>query len=163
MTSPRVKIKKLRVEWRDCCSLHAVISSVIYYSTHTQENVIYLFYTIKIQMVYWRILGHGKRKTSPLTWYGVDLTSSVCPLIDHGQQPMKMHTEVTLYKLVYMIYDMLLHVYMVYHIWYDIFISFVNMTRFKILVVWLQRLRSITRNKMNGRSALGAKRKKRVN
>ena len=29
------------VEWRDCCSLHAVTSSVIYYSTHvTQENVI---------------------------------------------------------------------------------------------------------------------------
>ena len=34
------------------CSLHAVTSSVIYYSTHTWENVIYLFYTIKIQMVY---------------------------------------------------------------------------------------------------------------
>ena len=33
------------VEWRDCCSLHAVI----YYSTHTRTNVIYLFYTIKIQ------------------------------------------------------------------------------------------------------------------
>ena len=37
------------VEWRDCCSLHAVTSSVIFYSTHTRENVIYLFYTIKIQ------------------------------------------------------------------------------------------------------------------
>ena len=23
----------------------------------------------------------------------------VCPLIDHGEQPMKMHTEVTFYKL----------------------------------------------------------------
>ena len=44
------------VEWRDCCSLHAVTSSVIYYSTvHTRKNVIYLFYTIKIRMVYWRI------------------------------------------------------------------------------------------------------------
>ena len=41
-----------KVEWRDCCSLHAVTSSVIYYSTHTQKNVIYLFYPIKIQMVY---------------------------------------------------------------------------------------------------------------
>ena len=41
------------VEWRDCCSLHAVTSFVIYYITHTHtENVIYLFYTIKIQMVY---------------------------------------------------------------------------------------------------------------
>ena len=64
------------VEWCDCCSLHAVTSSVIYYSTHTRKNVIYLFYTIKIQMVYWKILGHEKRKTSPLTWYGMDLTSS---------------------------------------------------------------------------------------
>ena len=41
-----------KVEWRDCCSLHAETSSVIYYSTHTLKNVIYLFYTIKIQMVY---------------------------------------------------------------------------------------------------------------
>ena len=37
------------VEWRDCCSLQAVMSSVIYY---TRKNVNYLFYTIKIQMVY---------------------------------------------------------------------------------------------------------------
>ena len=68
MTSQRV-IKEQKsttrgeVEWRDCCSLHNVTSSVIYYSTHTRENVIYL---------------------------------CVCHLIDHGQQPMKMHTEVTL-------------------------------------------------------------------
>ena len=40
------------VEWRDRCSLHAVTSSVIYYSTHTEKNAIYLFHTIKIQMVY---------------------------------------------------------------------------------------------------------------
>ena len=63
MMSQRVKNKKSttqdEVEWRDCCSLHAVTSSVIYYSTHTRKNVIYLFYTIKIQMVYCG-LGHGK-------------------------------------------------------------------------------------------------------
>ena len=29
-------------------------------------------------------------------WSDMDLTPSVCPLIHHGQQPMKMHTEVTL-------------------------------------------------------------------
>ena len=52
------------VEWRDCCSLHAVTSSVIYYSTHTRKNVIYLFYTIKIQMVIEGFLGHEKRKTA---------------------------------------------------------------------------------------------------
>ena len=40
------------VEWRDCCSLHAVTASVIYYSTHTRKNVIYLFDSMKIQMVY---------------------------------------------------------------------------------------------------------------
>ena len=55
MTSQRVKNKKSttrdEVEWRDCCSLHAVASSVIY-CTHTQKNGIYLFYTIKIKMVY---------------------------------------------------------------------------------------------------------------
>ena len=43
--------------------------------------------------------GHEKGKTNLLTWSDVDLTPSVCPLIDHGQQPMKMHTEVT-YKLI---------------------------------------------------------------
>ena len=48
-------------------------------------------------MVYWKILGHEKRKTSSLTWSDVELTQSVCPLIDHGQKPvMKMITEVTL-------------------------------------------------------------------
>ena len=55
------------VEWRDCCSLHTVTSSVIYYSTHTRKNVIYLFYTIK--KFKWFIegfLGHEK-KTSLLT------------------------------------------------------------------------------------------------
>ena len=30
-------------------SLHCVTSSLVYYSTHTRKNVIYFFYTIKIQ------------------------------------------------------------------------------------------------------------------
>ena len=72
MTSQRVKKSRRtreEVEWRDCCSLHAVTSSVIYYSTHTRKNVIYFFYTIKIQMVYWRIFGAWKKtKTSLQTW-----------------------------------------------------------------------------------------------
>ena len=86
-----------RVAWLLFFTRCDVFCDLLQY-THTRENVIYSFYTIKIQMVYWRILGHEKRKTSPLTWYGVDLTPSVCvcPLIDHGQQPMKTHTEVTL-------------------------------------------------------------------
>ena len=56
-------------------------------------------------MVYWRsrgIFGARKKKKSD-----VDLTSSIHVdltsfIIDHGQQPMKMHTEVTLlYKAQY--------------------------------------------------------------
>ena len=67
-----------KVEWCDCCSLHTVtfFCDLLQY-THT-ENVIYLYYTIKKFKVYWRIFGHEKRKTSPLAWYGMDLTSSVC-------------------------------------------------------------------------------------
>ena len=61
------------VEWRDCCCLHAVTSSVQY--THTRKKVIYLFYTVKIQMVYWRILGAWKKKNKSAD---VDLTPSVC-------------------------------------------------------------------------------------
>ena len=42
MTSQRVKNKKSttrdEVEWHDCCSLHAVTSSVIYYSTHARKK-----------------------------------------------------------------------------------------------------------------------------
>ena len=45
------------VECRDRCSLHVVTSSEIYHSTHARKNVIYLFYTIKIQLVYLRSFG----------------------------------------------------------------------------------------------------------
>ena len=44
----------------------------------------------------------------------MDLTPSVCmcPLIDHGQQPMKMHTEVTLlYNYIYTVYRVYIRVY----------------------------------------------------
>ena len=64
---------------------------------NTRTNVIYLFYTIQIQMVYWRIFGACMKKEKQLCWH--DLTwiwrhLCVCPLIDHGQQPMKIYTEV---------------------------------------------------------------------
>ena len=76
MTSHRVKEQKSttrdEVEWRDCCSLHAVTSSVIYYSAHTRKNVIYLFYTIKIQRFIEGFLGAWKKKKQvcwrDLTW-----------------------------------------------------------------------------------------------
>ena len=57
--------------------------------THT-ENVIYLIYTIKIQMVYWRIFW-GMKKEKQVCCRGFDVIC-VC-VIDHGQQPMKMHPE----------------------------------------------------------------------
>ena len=103
----RVKNKKVRdeVEWRDC-SLHAVTSSVVYYSTHTRKGITYLFSTIKIQMVYWRILGHEKSKTSPLTWLWRGLTSSACVSFNsHGQVSTNenAHRNTLLYKLKYRI------------------------------------------------------------
>ena len=83
------------VEWRDCCSSHAVTSSVIYYSTHTRKKCnLFVLYN-KNSKVYLKIFGARKKKKK-----SADVIC-VCPLIDHGQQPMKMHTEVTLlYKLI---------------------------------------------------------------
>ena len=37
-----------------------------------------------------------KDKSADVIWHGFDVICVVCPLIDHGHQPMKMHTEVTL-------------------------------------------------------------------
>ena len=80
-----------RDEWRDC-SLHAVTSSVIYYSTHTRKNVIYLFSTIKIEMVYWRTFGARKKKnkSADVIWRGFDNRSR------STTSEIKIHTEVTL-------------------------------------------------------------------
>ena len=44
-------ITRYEVDWRDCCSLHAVMSSVIYYSTHTWKNVIYLLNKYKYMYI----------------------------------------------------------------------------------------------------------------
>ena len=62
---------------------------MIYYSTHTRKNVINLFYTIRIQMVYWRIMSSWKKKNKSAD---VELTPSVCvsfTVIDHGQHQWK--------------------------------------------------------------------------
>ena len=83
-----------------------VICDLLQY-THTWKNVIYLFYTIKIQMFYWRIFGawEKKNKSADVIWRGFDAIC-VCPLIDHGEQPMKMHTGVTLlYNSKYIIHN----------------------------------------------------------
>ena len=79
--------------------VNAVTSSVIYYSTHTRKKC-YLF-------VLYNKNSNGllkdfgawtkKNKSADVIWRGFDaICVCVCPLIDHGQQPMKMHTEVTL-------------------------------------------------------------------
>ena len=55
--------------------------------------------------------------------------SSVCPLIDHGQQPMKMHTEVTLlykYKYKYKHEHEHEHIYIYIYIFIYLFNSWVG-------------------------------------
>ena len=59
-------------------------------SLHTEKCNLFVLFKWFIE----GFLGHVKR-------IGFDAIC-VCPLIDHGQQPMKMHTEVTLlYKYKY--------------------------------------------------------------
>ena len=42
-----------------------------------------------------------KKNSADVIWHGFDIIC-VCPLIDHGQQPMEVHTEVMLlYKILY--------------------------------------------------------------
>ena len=77
MTSQYVKNKKYVARHSDCCSLHAVTSSVIYYSTRARENVLKwknMFHTKQIYMVYWRILGvwKEKNKCADVIWRGFD-------------------------------------------------------------------------------------------
>ena len=91
------------VQWRDCCSLHAVTSSVIYYSTHTEKCNLFVLYNKNSNGLLKDFWGMKKeeKKSADVIWRGFDAIC-VCLLIDHGQQPMKMHTEVTLlYKYIY--------------------------------------------------------------
>ena len=53
-------------------------------------------------MVYLRILG-GMKKEKQVCWRGFDVIC-VCPLVDNGQQPIKMHTEVPLLYIYIYIY-----------------------------------------------------------
>ena len=57
------------VEWRDCCYLHAVTFSVIYYSTHTHGKCnLFDLYNKNSNGLLKDFLGHEKRKTSLLPW-----------------------------------------------------------------------------------------------
>ena len=53
---------------------------------HTHRKCNLLFYTIKIKK-------KKKNKSADVIWRGFD---AICVSLDHGQQPIKMHTEVTL-------------------------------------------------------------------
>ena len=72
MTSQRVMDKKVRRETKSSgvnVVIYTLWFSVIYYSTHKRENVIYMLYPIKIQMVYWRIL-EDMKKEKQVCWRG---------------------------------------------------------------------------------------------
>ena len=102
MTSQRVKNKKVRHETKSSgvtvvlYTLWRLLWSITVH-THGKCNL-FVSYNRNSNGLLKDFAGMKKRKTSPLT---CDLTwiwrhLCVCPLLDHGQQPMKMHTEVTL-------------------------------------------------------------------
>ena len=66
MTSQHVKNKKVRHETKSSgvtVVLYTLWRLLWFITAHTHtENVIYLLYTIKTQMVYWSILGAWKKK-----------------------------------------------------------------------------------------------------
>ena len=86
-----------RVAWLLFFTRCDVFCDLLQY-THTEKCNLSVLYNKNSNCLLKDFRGHEKRKTSLLTWSDVDFTPSVCvcPLIDHDQQPMKMHTEVTL-------------------------------------------------------------------
>ena len=81
MTLQRVKNKKSvtgdEVEWRDCCPLWlwCLLWHLLQYTHKGKWNL--FLYILKFKGFIERFLEPGKRKTSPLPWYDVDLTSAV--------------------------------------------------------------------------------------
>ena len=82
-TSQHVKNNGMTVVFTRC----DVFCDLLQY-THVEKCDLFVLYN-KNSKVYWRILDMKKEKQ--VCWH--DLT---CPLIDHCQQPMKIHTEVML-------------------------------------------------------------------
>ena len=115
MTSQCVNNKKYDTRWSrvawllffTCCD---VFFHLLQYTRMEKCN--YSFYTIKIEKVYWKIFGvcKTKNKSTDVIWRGIDAIC-VSPLIDHGQQPMKIHKELTEVTLLYksMLTDITLH------------------------------------------------------
>ena len=56
------------VEWRDCCSLHVVTSSVIYYSTHarTEKCNLFVLYNKNSNSFFEGFWGHEKKRKTNL-------------------------------------------------------------------------------------------------
>ena len=99
MSKKRKSTTRDEVEWRDCCSLHAVTRLLWSFTVHTNGKC-YLFVLYNKN---WnglsKDLGARKKKSGPLTRSDeADFLSSVCvrPLTDHDQQPMKVDTAVKL-------------------------------------------------------------------
>ena len=72
MTSQRVKNKKY--DTRLLFFTRCDIFGDLLHGTHARKNVIYLFYTLKIQMVCWTIYGAWKKKnnSADVIWCGFD-------------------------------------------------------------------------------------------
>ena len=71
--------------------------------THKGKFYLFVLYNNNANGLLKDFLGMKKEncKSADVIWRGFDAIC-VCPLIDHGQQPMKLHTEVTLlYKIKY--------------------------------------------------------------
>ena len=100
MTSQFVKNKKSTTRdegaWLLFSTRYDIFCDLLQF-THTGKSNLFVLYN-KIQMVYWSILGPRKKKnkSADVIWHRLDAIC-VCLLIDHGQQQMKMHTEVTLF------------------------------------------------------------------
>ena len=79
------------VAWRDCCSVHAVTSSVIYYSTHTWEKrYLFVLYNTNSNGLLKDLGGMKKEKQvcwRDLTWIWRHLCA--CPLIDQVNNQWK--------------------------------------------------------------------------
>ena len=108
--------------------LYTLIYSVIYYSTHTEKCYLFVLYNKNSNGLLKDFVGMKKEKQvcwRDLTWIWRHHDLCVCPLIDYGQQPMKMPTEVTL--LYEYIYSVSLH--------YLFFSCFVNSSQDNIFKV----------------------------
>ena len=100
MTSQGVKNKKVRHETKSSdvtVVLHTLWRFLWSITVHTGECYLFVLYNKNSNGLLKDLWGMKKEKQvcwRDLTWIWRHLC--VCSLIDHGQQPMKMHTEVTL-------------------------------------------------------------------